>query len=100
MCADLRVDKKGNWSPFTWKPPDYHPEDYYIEMGDLLSSSLLCQSGGCRIILQAISRICPEASKKAHLQGHEEDARVDLSYGRARANIHLFVKEGICPLYG
>jgi hypothetical protein len=91
FCADLKVDQySGRWHPFSGEPYDKVCRD----IGDLQTSALTCPSGGCRILLEAVLKICPEAPKSTALDYLYSNKFIfEVAHN---PQIQLFIDEGNC----
>jgi hypothetical protein len=93
VCADISVNKSGRWRPFI------ESGDKAVTLETLQESSRECQSGGCKILLKAISKVCPDASSTAQfLSVYNFNGKAIVRCGNSKEDIELFVSEGISPV--
>jgi hypothetical protein len=93
VCADISVNKSGRWRPFT------KSGDKAVTLETLQASFLECQSGGCKILLKAISKVCPDASSTAQLLSvYNFNGNAIITCRKSKEDIELFVSEGISPV--
>jgi hypothetical protein len=92
VCADISVNKSGRWRPFT------KSGDKAVTLEALQASSLECQSGGCKILLEAILKICPVASFTAGLwEAYNPGNSATFEFWNFQ-EIELFVSQGKSPI--
>jgi hypothetical protein len=73
--------------------------DKAVTLETLQASSLECQSGGCKILLKAISKVCPDASSTAQfLNVYDFNGNAIIRCLKSKEDIELFVSEGISPV--
>jgi hypothetical protein len=93
-CADLNVDESEYWEPFD------SAEDEMRTVEALQASSLGCHSGGCNILLKAISKVFPDAPSTAEFWSRfaPNGSAILGAYNCKERDIELFVSEGISPV--
>jgi hypothetical protein len=91
VCADLKDDESGKW-PFSTDRGKNAPT-----LEDIRSSSLKCQSGGCRMLLKAIDEFYPYSSSIAELVRRTVGSTTGAVFGEMSLEhkpIELYVTHG------
>jgi hypothetical protein len=91
LCDDLQVDKNGDRLHLGLRAQN----GWFTSFMDLQSSARRCQSGGCGIILQAISTVCLEepVSKTASLS-YSQSGGFSIYDRQITTYIRLFTTQG------